>query len=272
MDAVRFPAGHLQISGCLGAAAEHHGVKFPQKLLGGYIHAHVGIAPELHALGGHQVNAPGDDLLIQLHIRNAEHHQAAGSGLPLKHSDAVAPVVQLVGGSQSRGAGADDRHPLAAAHCGDPGLHPAVGKAFFDDGQLVVVHRHTVAVQAAGAGGFAERRAHPARELREIVGLRQTGQRLPPVAVPDLVVPLRDQVVQGAAAEHAAEIGAGLAEGHAAVHAAARLADALLLIQGRMKLRKIADALHRLHAGIHTAFKFQKSCRFSHFAHLLMPG
>ena len=101
------------------------------------------------------------------------------------------------------------------------------------------MNRHAVPVHAAGAGGLAQGGAHPAGEFGEIVGLGQPGQGLPPVAVPDLVVPFGDQVVQRAAAEHPAEIGAGLAEGHAAVHAPGRLLPPLGKLQRRMEFLKI---------------------------------
>jgi hypothetical protein len=64
-----------------------------------------------------------------------------------------------------------------------------------------------------------------------------------PLALIDQVVPLGDQVVQRAAAEHAAQLNAALAEGDAAVHAACALGLLLVGVQRDVKLVKIPDAL-----------------------------
>ena len=64
-----------------------------------------------------------------------------------------------------------------------------------------------------------------------------------PLALVDQVVPLRDQVIQRAAAEHTAQLDAALAEGDAAVHAACALGLLLVGMQRDVKLVKILDAL-----------------------------
>ncbi|MPN08483.1 hypothetical protein SDC9_155765 [bioreactor metagenome] len=59
------------------------------------------------------------------------------------------------------------------------------------------------------------------------------------------VVPLRDQIVDGAAGDHAAQHGARLAERHAALHAARALRTALFFAQQRVKFIVMGDALER---------------------------
>ena len=99
-------------------------------------------------------------------------------------------------------------------------------------------------------------------------------QRQIPFALIDQVVPFRDQVVQRAAAGHAADHHAALAEGHAAVHAAGALGLLLILGQRQMKLVKILNALARRQLGAGLPRDFHKSCRFSHdfcLLYLLRP-
>ena len=183
----------------------------------------------------------------------------------------MAPVVQLVGNRQTGGAGTYHRYPFSAAHRRDPWNHPAVLKAGFNHCQLVVVHRHTVPVHAAGAGRLAQRRADPPGELREVIGFGKPGKGFPPIAVEDLVIPLRDQVVQGASAVSAAEVDPRLAERHAAVHAPGRLASALPGFQTGMELFKVPDPFQRVRGRVDFTGVFQKSGRFSHCFPLLNP-
>ena len=118
--------------------------------------------------------------------------QAARAVLPFKNRNAVAPVVQLIRNRQAGGAGAYHSHPLAAADGGNSGRNPALPEALLNDGQLVVVNRYGLPLHPAGAGGFAQGRAHPSRKLREIAGFQEPVQGLSPVAVVDFVIPLGD--------------------------------------------------------------------------------
>ena len=74
-------------------------------------------------------------------------------------------------------------------------------------------------VDAQDAGAFAGGGADAAGELGEVVGFPEADDGLFPQAAVDEVVPLGDEVVDGALASFV-----GVAEGDAAVHAARRLA------------------------------------------------
>ena len=116
--------------------------------------------------------------------------------------------------------------------------------AVFHDGTLVLLDSDRVAGDiAAGAGGFAQSGADPAGELWVAVRGNQAVYGQIPLALVDQVVPLRDQVIQRAAAEHTAQLDAALAEGDAAVHAACALGLLLVGMQRDVKLVKILDAL-----------------------------
>ena len=79
-----------------------------------------------------------------------------------------------------------------------PCSHPSV-----DDGVLDALDGYRRVADAEHARALAGRRAHPAGEFREVVGLVQALQRLAPEAPVDEVVPLGDEVVDRAARGHA---------------------------------------------------------------------
>ncbi len=183
--------------------------------------------------------------LVELHVRDAVHQQAARAVLALEHGHFVAGAVQLLRGGESRRAGADHGHLLAGARRRRLGQHPAFVPAAVDDLVLDVLDRDRRLVDAEHARAFARRRADAAGELREVVGHVQAVERLAPEPAVDQVVPLRDHVVDRAARGHAADQLAGVAERHAAVHAARALLAQALLLQVRVELVPVADPLQR---------------------------
>src|SRR5260370_30243912 len=94
-----------------------------------------------------------------------------------------------------------------------------------------------------GAAPCAGRGAGAAGELGKVVRRRQPDPGLLPLAAPDQVVPLRDEVVHRASRGRAAEDLAGVAEGHGAVHASRALLAERLLGDGKVHLLPVADAL-----------------------------
>ena len=80
-------------------------------------------------------------------------------------------------------------------HCGGNGYLGRVGddpshlEALVDDGALDGLDGHGVGVDAEHARSLARRRAHAARELREVVGEEQPVKRLSP--------PAREGIVSG---------------------------------------------------------------------------
>ena len=175
-------------------------------------------------------------------------------------------VIELVRCRKSGRTAADDSHFPAASVQRDPRRHPAISESRLDDIELIVVDRDRITVHPADAGLLTERRTHAPGELREIAGLKESGQSVPGVIQIHLVVPLRDHVVQGTARYHARQLHRALAHGHAAVHAARSLFLSLLLAERQMKLQIIRQSLHRLSVNIVLPLILQKSCRFSHNA------
>ena len=194
--------------------------------------ADVAVGAELDAGLGEQVDAALDDALVELHVRHAVHQQPADPVVPLEHGDAVAGAVELVGGGEAGGPGADDRDGLARAVLGDGDPDPAVFIGAVDDRDLDRLDGHRRLVDAQHARVLARGGADAAGELGEVVGLGQAVIRLFPLAVVDQVVPLGDEVVDRAAR-------VGLAERDAAVHAAGALLAEHVLVGGRVDLVKV---------------------------------
>ena len=162
----------------------------------------------------------------------------------------MAAVVKLVRRCQAGRAAANDSDLFPASEGGDKGLHPAVGKGGLNDIEFVVMNGHRLAVHAVDTGLFTEGGADAPCKLREIAGLEQSGKGMPLVSRVDLIVPLRDQVVQGAAGHHSFETDGALAHGHTAVHASRPLLPASLCIQWQMQLFVILDSLPGIPVGI----------------------
>ena len=95
--------------------------------------------------------------------------------------------------------------------------------AAVNDGALDLLDGDRRIIDAEHARAFARRRTNAAGELGKIVGLVQPVQCLFPEAAVNKVIPLRDQIIDRAAAGHAADERAGVAEGDAAIHAARAL-------------------------------------------------
>ena len=148
----------------------------------------------------------GHDLaLVELHVRDAVHQQAAGAVVALEHGHEVTGPVQLRRGGETRRPGADHRDLLAgarraaAAAATQPSSKPRSMICALD-----VLDRDRRLVDAEHARALAGRRADAPGELREVVRHVQPLERLAPQPAVDEVVPLRDQVVDRAARGHAA--------------------------------------------------------------------
>ena len=165
----------------------------------GIVLADLAVGDEGDALGRHQIDAALDDALVELHVGDAVHEQAADAVGALEDGDPVAGLVELGGGGKPGGAGADDGDLLAGAHRRRLGHDPAFLEALIDDGALDGLDRDRRLVDAEDARAFARRRADAAGELGEVVGLVQPFERFLPQAAIDEVVPLGDEVVDRAA-------------------------------------------------------------------------
>src|ERR1035441_6046510 len=100
------------------------------------------------------------------------------------------------------------------------GNYPALFPGAVDDGFFNVLDSDGGFVDAEYAGGFTRRWADAAGELGEIIGGVQDATGFLPTAVKDKIVPVGNDVGDGAT---------GVAEGDAAIHAACALEFDFLL-------------------------------------------
>ena len=222
-----------------------------------FLFAHVRAGDKLHALLAHQIDAALDDILVQLHVRNAVHQQAADAVRAFVHRHRVAHLVQLIGRGQAGRAGADDGDLFAGPLGGRFGGHPAFIEGAVDDGVLDVLDGHRRVGDTEHARAFARCRAHAAGELRKIVRLVQAIDRLFPALLINEMVPLGDEVVDRTAV-------AGLAKRHAAIHAARALRLQVSLLGRGVDLVVIVQALQRIAIRHRLALKLHKSSWFTH--------
>ena len=92
------------------------------------------------------------------------------------------------------------------------------------------------------AGTLAGSRTDPAGELGEIVGLQQPLERLLPQSPVNQIIPLRDQIIDGAAGGHPAQQSAGVAVRRAAIHTARPLDLQFFIRKMKVKFLPIPDS------------------------------
>jgi hypothetical protein len=196
----------------------------------------VGVGAELDALLFHDGDAAVDDPLFDLVVGDAVSEKATDPIVLLEDDRRVPGPVELLRRGEPGGPAPDDRNLLARTllrRC-RPGDDPTLLESPVDDGELYLLYGHGLVVDGEDARGLARGRAEHPSELREVVGLVQAVYGLLPVLAVDEVVPVGDQVAQGAAR---------VAERHAAVHAARGLAPQLLVGHRLVDVSVVPDAL-----------------------------
>ena len=265
MDAFERAALDGQIARLGRTGADDGRVELGTQLFRRVVLPDLGVAEKGHALVFEQLDAAEDDLvLIELHVRDAIHEQSARTIGTFKNRDGVAGFVELRGGAQASGAGADDGDLFVGANFRRLRRDPALVPAFIDDRNLDVLDRDRRRVDAEHARALARRGTDAARELGEVVRLMQPLQRFLPQAAIDEVIPFRDEVVDRAAAGHAADQRAGVAKRDAAIHAARALRAEFVLRQVEMKLLPVAGAFQRRAVSGDFAEIFDEAGWFSH--------
>src|SRR5258706_15713937 len=125
MNSLQLAAGNGEVSRLSRAATQDDGVKIAAEVLDLDVEADVGAGDELDAFVLHDFDAAEDDLFFELEVGDAVGEQAADAVGALKDGDVVAGFVELCGGGESGGAGADDGDFFAGADGRRLGLDPA---------------------------------------------------------------------------------------------------------------------------------------------------
>src|SRR5260370_17502500 len=95
MNALELAAFNGQVARLGRAGANHDGVEFLEQAFGGIIFSDFRVREECDAFLGHEINAALDDLLVELHVGNAVHEQAADTVAALKNRSPMAAAAQL---------------------------------------------------------------------------------------------------------------------------------------------------------------------------------
>src|SRR5438876_8939423 len=108
MDSLQLAAGDGEVSRLSRAAAENDGVEIAAEIFDLDVEADVSVGDELDAFILHDADAAEDDFFFEFEVRNAVGEQAADAVGALEDGNVVAGFVELSGGAQAGGAGADD--------------------------------------------------------------------------------------------------------------------------------------------------------------------
>ena len=187
--------------------------------------AHINADFKSDALGPEQVHPPVHHILFKLHVRDAIHEKPANPVCPLIHSNRMASLIELVRGCKAGGATADNRDTSSCTNSRWCNRYPALFKSPVNNCVLDVLDRDRRFMDAENTGAFTRRRTGSACELRKIVGLVQTLQRIFPAPLIDHVVPFRDQIINRTARRR-------LAERDTAIHAAGPLLTQVIHVRG----------------------------------------
>ena len=219
---------------------------------------------KLHAPIAHQVDSAFNDVLVQLHVRDAVHQQATYAVGAFENRHRMPHFVQLIGRRQTSRAGAYDGNFFTSAISGWFGDHPALDEGAVDDGILDVLNGHRWVGDTKHARTFARSRAYAAGELREVIGLVQAIDRLFPALLINEMVPLGDEIVDRATI-------AGLAKWHAAIHAARALGLQVALLGRGVNFIVIVQALKRIAIWHRLALELHESSWFTHLKKSFRP-
>src|SRR5919107_2062236 len=236
MDAAELAARHVEIASLQGADGEDDGVGLTLELFCGRVLADVGVGAKLDAFLLHDGDAAVDDPLFDLVVGDAVPEEAPDPIVLLENDGRVPGPVELL----------RRREPCwPTPHNSDPLTRPLLRRRWFrydpsllegpiNDRELYLFYGDGLVVDGQDARGLARGGAEHPCELGEVVGLVQAVYGLLPVLAVDEVVPVGDQVPQGAAR---------VAERHSAVHTARSLTPELLLRHRLVDVAVVLDPL-----------------------------
>ena len=232
VDAVEVPPRDVEVPLPQGADGQDHGVVARPQVLDGQVDADVDAALEDGALGLHLVDPAVQEGLVHLEVGDAVADEAAGAVIALVDDDLVTGPGQLLGGRHPRRPRAHHGDELARVHAGAQRRHPTVLPAVVDDLLLDRLYGHGLVVYGQHAGALARCRAHPARELGEVVGGVQAFDGVAPAVPENEVVPVRYEVAERAARQ-------AVTKRDGAVHAARRLGPERGAVHGLVHLAPV---------------------------------
>ena len=115
----------------------------------------------------------------------------------------MSSVIEFIRRGESGRAAPDHGYLSSASDLRNSRLYAAVFIRCLNGKKLVIADGDRFTVFAVDAGFFTKRRADTAGEFREIVCFGESGESMLQIVIINLIVPLRDQVVQRASRHHA---------------------------------------------------------------------
>src|SRR3954468_19280547 len=79
VNSLQFAPWNLQIARLFRTSGKHDGIEVTSQLLNGDVASDLGIRDELHAFGGHLLDAAIDDVLLELELRDPVAKQTANT-------------------------------------------------------------------------------------------------------------------------------------------------------------------------------------------------
>jgi hypothetical protein len=186
VDALQVAVGDGKVARHGGTGGDDHRVVLlPQRLKGDITLANEAASDVLDALSSHEVNTTLNDVLVELHVGDTVHEQTTNTVGTLVYGDFVTSLVELIGGSETCGTGANNGDSLTRTPLGRSRDHPAHFEATVDDGTLDGLDADGVLVDAENASTLAWSWADTASELREVVGHEETVEGVLPLVLCD---------------------------------------------------------------------------------------
>ena len=262
MDAVKLTARQLHVARDRRTDSYHDSIVTVTKLVPADILADFDVGAESGAFGLHLLDSAVEQTLVELEIRDAVAHKSADCVVTLVDDNRMACTGQLLGASQPRRAGSDDRD----GHIGQTfrwhGLDIIERPRLIDNCFLIVLDHGRRLMDAEHACLLAQRRADPAGDFGEVVGHRQPVVGVLPLLLTNQIVELRDKVAQRASTH---------AERRAAIHApCSLLCGPRLQTAFRVNVKPILDAFFdRALSKLATGADLQESSWISHVSVLL---
>src|SRR5690606_16576080 len=194
--------------------------------------AHSGLKDD--ALSFHLLDPSFDKMLLHLEIGNAVGQKASDAVVTLEESHIMSRPCQLLGCGKPCRAGSNDSHLLTRlARWGLRG-NPTFIKGAISGCSLDQLYGHRLIIDPQDTSGLAGCGADSARHLRKVVGGVQRFDRLTSQASIVVIVPIRDQIAEGAPR---------IAKRDSAIHASRSLTLDLLLNHGEFELLVVVDPL-----------------------------
>src|SRR5262249_35986267 len=162
-------ARNVEVARLLGAACQEDCVELLAQALDRDVGADMRLGLKLHSLGSHLLDAPVDEVLLQLEVGDAVAQQSADAVGLLQDRDIVAGARQLLRGGESCRSGADHRNTLAGPRLGRFRTHDSGFERAIDDRLLDALDRDRRFVAAPHTSGRAGRGRKAAAEFGEVV-------------------------------------------------------------------------------------------------------